>query len=150
MRNRAIVLLMVSVFLIVTSCVTIPEEHKGAAKGAGVGAAAGAVLGAVVGGDTKSAVIGGLLGALVGGQVGAVGVEGLDHPVDRLVDELFLLDLLDVVLFDDVEDLVEYLEALVGGGVDGRHPAVAVGAEEHQQGCQKAEGREESALGTFH
>lgn len=70
MRNRAIVLLMVSVFLIVTSCVTIPEEHKGAAKGAGVGAAAGAVLGAVVGGDTKSAVIGGLLGALVGGAIG--------------------------------------------------------------------------------
>ncbi|MBP7033911.1 MAG: glycine zipper 2TM domain-containing protein [Syntrophobacterales bacterium] len=70
MRNRAIVLLMVSVFLIVTSCATIPEEHKGAAKGAGVGAAAGAVLGAVVGGDTKSAVIGGLLGALVGGAIG--------------------------------------------------------------------------------
>lgn len=70
MRSRAIALLTVSVFLIVTGCATIPEEHKGAATGAGVGAAAGAVLGAVMGGDTKSAVIGGLLGALVGGAIG--------------------------------------------------------------------------------
>lgn len=70
MRKKAIAFLMVSVFLIVTSCASIPEEHKGATTGAGIGAVTGAVLGAVVGHDTKSAVIGGVLGALVGGVVG--------------------------------------------------------------------------------
>jgi surface antigen len=70
MRNKAIAFLTVCAFLVVTSCATIPEEHKGAATGAGIGAASGAVLGAVVGGSTKSAVIGGLLGALVGGAIG--------------------------------------------------------------------------------
>jgi surface antigen len=69
MKYRAISLLTASVFLIVSGCATIPEEHKGAATGAGVGAAAGAVLGAAMG-DTKGAVIGGLLGALVGGAIG--------------------------------------------------------------------------------
>jgi len=69
MRNRVIALLTGIVFLVVTGCATIPEEHKGAATGAGVGAAAGAVLGAAMG-DTKGAVIGGLLGALVGGAIG--------------------------------------------------------------------------------
>lgn len=70
MRNRIIVFMTVSIFLIVTSCASIPEEHKGAATGAGIGAATGAVLGGVIGGDTKSAVIGGVLGALVGGVIG--------------------------------------------------------------------------------
>ena len=70
MRKKAIAFLTVSVFLIVTSCASVPEEHKGAATGAGIGAATGAVLGAVIGHDTKSAVIGGVLGALVGGAIG--------------------------------------------------------------------------------
>jgi len=70
MRHKAIALLTASVFLVVTSCASVPEEHKGAATGAGVGAATGAVLGAVVGRDVSSAVIGGLLGALVGGAIG--------------------------------------------------------------------------------
>jgi len=70
MRHKAIALLTASVFLVVTSCATIPEEQKGAATGAGVGAATGAVLGAVIGRDVSGAVIGGLLGALVGGVIG--------------------------------------------------------------------------------
>jgi len=70
MRHKAIALLTASVFLVVTSCATIPEEQKGAATGAGVGAATGAVLGAVIGRDVSGAVIGGLLGALVGGAIG--------------------------------------------------------------------------------
>ena len=70
MRHKAIALLTASVFLVVTSCASVPEEHKGAATGAGVGAATGAVLGAVVGRNVSGAVIGGLLGALVGGAIG--------------------------------------------------------------------------------
>jgi len=70
MRHKAIALLTASVFLVVTSCASVPEEHKGAATGAGVGAATGAVLGAVIGRDVSGAVIGGLLGALVGGVIG--------------------------------------------------------------------------------
>ena len=70
MRHKAIALLTASVFLVVTSCASVPEEHKGAATGAGVGAATGAVLGAVIGRDVSGAVIGGLLGALVGGAIG--------------------------------------------------------------------------------
>lgn len=70
MRHKVIALVTASVFLVVTSCASVPEEHKGAATGAGVGAATGAVLGAVVGRDVSSAVIGGLLGALVGGAIG--------------------------------------------------------------------------------
>ena len=70
MRHKAIALLTALVFLVVTSCATIPEENKGAATGAGIGAATGAVLGAVVGRNVSGAVIGGLLGALVGGAIG--------------------------------------------------------------------------------
>ncbi len=70
MRHKAIALLTALIFLVVTSCATIPEENKGAATGAGVGAATGAVLGAVVGRNVSGAVIGGLVGALVGGAIG--------------------------------------------------------------------------------
>ncbi len=70
MRHKIIALLTATAFLVVTSCASIPEEHKGAAEGAGIGGAAGAVLGAVVGRDVGSAVVGGLLGALVGGAIG--------------------------------------------------------------------------------
>ncbi len=54
-------------------CVTVPEEHKGAATGAGVGAATGAIAGALLAGEgsrTKGAILGGLAGALVGGVIG--------------------------------------------------------------------------------
>ncbi|WP_298438882.1 glycine zipper domain-containing protein [Geobacter sp.] len=60
-------------FTTLTGCVTVPEEHKGAAKGAGYGAAAGAIAGAVLAGEgsrTKGAVLGGLAGALIGGVIG--------------------------------------------------------------------------------
>ena len=70
MSHKVIAVLTVFAFFIVTSCASVPEEHKGAAAGAGIGAAAGAVLGAVTGGSVKSTVIGGLLGALVGGVIG--------------------------------------------------------------------------------
>lgn len=56
-----------------TGCITVSEEHKGAAKGAGIGAATGAIAGAVIapgGSKTKGAVIGGLAGALLGGLIG--------------------------------------------------------------------------------
>lgn len=57
----------------VSGCVTIPEEHKGAATGAGIGGATGAIAGAVLAGEgsrTKGALIGGLAGALLGGVIG--------------------------------------------------------------------------------
>ncbi|AJE04111.1 glycine zipper domain-containing protein [Geobacter pickeringii] len=60
-------------FTTLTGCVTVSEEHKGAAKGAGYGAAAGAIAGAVLAGEgsrTKGAVLGGLAGALIGGIIG--------------------------------------------------------------------------------
>jgi hypothetical protein len=65
--NSVLVLLFMS---LLTSCATIPEEHKGAATGAGIGAATGAVAGAIIGDSTKSAVLGALAGALVGGAIG--------------------------------------------------------------------------------
>jgi len=70
MKKRAVVFLLIFALVFVSSCQTIPEEHKGAATGAGVGAAAGAVLGQVFGKNTKSTIIGGLIGALVGGAIG--------------------------------------------------------------------------------
>ncbi len=36
-----------------SGCVTVPDEHQGAATGAGIGAATGAVAGAIFGKDTK-------------------------------------------------------------------------------------------------
>ncbi len=55
---------------LLSSCATIPEEHKGAASGAGIGAATGAIAGAILGKDSQSAVLGALAGALVGGAIG--------------------------------------------------------------------------------
>lgn len=57
----------------VSGCVTVSEEHQGAAKGAGYGGAAGAIAGALLAGEgsrTKGAILGGLAGALLGGVVG--------------------------------------------------------------------------------
>lgn len=70
MKNKGIAIGIIIALLMVSSCSTIPEEHKGAATGAGVGAAVGAAAGAILGGDTKSTVVGGLLGALIGGAIG--------------------------------------------------------------------------------
>ena len=70
-RNFVITGVLILFFTsLLSSCATIPEEHKGAATGAGIGAATGAVAGALLGKDTKSAVIGALAGALVGGAIG--------------------------------------------------------------------------------
>jgi uncharacterized protein YcfJ len=65
--NGVLLLFFIS---LLSSCATIPEEHKGAATGAGIGAATGAVAGAILGKDTQSAVLGALAGALVGGAIG--------------------------------------------------------------------------------
>ena len=57
----------------ISGCVTVSEEHQGAAKGAGLGAATGAIAGALLAGEgsrTKGAILGGLAGALIGGVVG--------------------------------------------------------------------------------
>lgn len=69
----ALVTLAAFTFTGLAGCVTVSEEHKGAAKGAGYGAAAGAIAGAVLAGEgsrTKGAVLGGLAGALIGGVIG--------------------------------------------------------------------------------
>jgi outer membrane lipoprotein SlyB len=69
---RTISVLIVFVMLI-GSCASIPEEHRGAATGAGVGAVAGATAGALLGSKgakTEMAIVGGLLGALAGGVIG--------------------------------------------------------------------------------
>jgi uncharacterized protein YcfJ len=65
--NGVLILFFMS---LLSSCATIPEEHKGATTGAGIGAATGAVAGAILGKDTQSAVLGALAGALVGGAIG--------------------------------------------------------------------------------
>jgi uncharacterized protein YcfJ len=65
--NGVLILFFMS---LLSSCATIPEEHKGAATGAGIGAATGAIAGAILGKDTQSAVLGALAGALVGGAIG--------------------------------------------------------------------------------
>ena len=74
MKLRIVALLTVSTFVFGSvGCVTVPEEHSGAAKGAGLGAVGGAVAGAVLAGEgsrTKGAIIGGLAGALLGGVIG--------------------------------------------------------------------------------
>jgi hypothetical protein len=73
--NMRIVTLLTFMAVIpgLSGCVTIPEEHEGAAKGSGIGAVAGAVGGALIAGEgsrTKGAIIGGLAGALIGGVIG--------------------------------------------------------------------------------
>jgi surface antigen len=74
MTIRIAALITLTTFaLAATGCVTVPEEHSGAAKGAGIGAATGAVAGAILAGEgsrTKGAILGGLAGALLGGVIG--------------------------------------------------------------------------------
>lgn len=74
MSLRIVAIVIVITFLSgLAGCVTVPEEHKGAATGAGVGAATGVVAGALLAGEgsrTKGAILGGLAGALVGGVIG--------------------------------------------------------------------------------
>lgn len=74
MKMRIAALLTLTAFLAGASgCVTVSEEHKGAATGAGLGGVTGAVAGAVLAGEgsrTKGALIGGLAGALIGGVIG--------------------------------------------------------------------------------
>jgi hypothetical protein len=74
MRLRMAAVITLATFALGASgCVTVSEEHKGAATGAGIGAATGAVAGAIIAGEgsrTKGAIIGGLAGALLGGVIG--------------------------------------------------------------------------------
>jgi len=74
MTMRITAMITLTVFILGTSgCVTVSEEHKGAATGAGLGGVTGAVAGALLAGEgsrTKGALIGGLAGALLGGVIG--------------------------------------------------------------------------------
>lgn len=74
MKKRFAAILTLMTFVSgISGCVTVSEEHRGAAKGAGIGGATGAVAGAVLAGEgsrTKGAIIGGLAGALLGGVIG--------------------------------------------------------------------------------
>ncbi len=80
-RNLITFIALLTTFMfLVTSCATVPDEHRGAAKGATIGAATGAIAGAVLGKDTQSTVLGSLLGALIGG---AIGHYGYDQKRDR-------------------------------------------------------------------
>jgi surface antigen len=79
MRLRIAAVITLATFALGASgCVTVSEEHKGAATGAGIGAATGAVAGAIIAGEgsrTKGAIIGGLAGALLGGVIGNYAVD---------------------------------------------------------------------------
>jgi hypothetical protein len=74
MKIRIAAMFTLTAFMLGTlGCVTVSEEHKGAATGAGIGAATGAVAGAVLAGEgsrTKGAILGGLAGTLLGGVIG--------------------------------------------------------------------------------
>jgi outer membrane protein OmpA-like peptidoglycan-associated protein len=65
---KRLLVLLVSVTFLATSCGTV-KEHKKTAIGTGVGAAAGAGIGAAVGGK-KGALIGAGVGAVAGGVIG--------------------------------------------------------------------------------
>ena len=71
----ACIALLTTFMFLVTSCATVPDEHRGAAKGASIGAASGAIAGAIFGKDTQSTVMGSLLGALIGGAIGHYGYD---------------------------------------------------------------------------
>lgn len=79
MNMRLAAMVTLTAFMFGTSgCVTVSEEHQGAAKGAGLGGLGGAVAGAVLAGEgsrTKGALIGGLAGALLGGVIGNYAVD---------------------------------------------------------------------------
>ncbi len=74
MKLRILAMLTLTTFFFGSAgCVTVSEEHQGAAKGAGIGAVGGAVAGALLAGEgsrTKGAILGGLAGALLGGVIG--------------------------------------------------------------------------------
>ncbi|MSN26121.1 MAG: glycine zipper 2TM domain-containing protein [Geobacter sp.] len=74
MKMKIAALFTLAAFVLGASgCVTVSEEHKGAATGAGLGGVTGAVAGAVLAGEgsrTKGALIGGLAGAVLGGVIG--------------------------------------------------------------------------------
>ena len=79
MNMRLAAMVTLTAFMFGTSgCVTVSEEHQGAAKGAGLGGLGGAVAGAILAGEgsrTKGALIGGLAGALLGGVIGNYAVD---------------------------------------------------------------------------
>lgn len=74
MKMRIAAMFTLTAFILGTSgCMTVSEEHRGAATGAGLGGVTGAVAGAVIAGEgsrTKGALLGGLAGALLGGVIG--------------------------------------------------------------------------------
>jgi len=74
MKMRIVAVFILAAFMLsTTGCITVSEEHRGAATGAGLGGVTGAVAGAVLAGEgsrTKGALIGGLAGALIGGVIG--------------------------------------------------------------------------------
>ena len=69
-KNKMIILLL-SIFVILSCAAPQTKTQKGAVYGAAGGAAAGAIIGQVIGRDTQSTLWGAAIGAAVGGLGGA-------------------------------------------------------------------------------
>lgn len=81
MKKNKVMLLIVSAFLLLTSCAT---DNQNTVKGAGIGAAAGAVAGAIIGHQTGNREKGALAGALLGGGIGGLVGRRMDKQAKEL------------------------------------------------------------------
>lgn len=77
--KRALLLLVVGVFLLTGCAEPMTRTQKGAGIGVAAGALTGALIGQLAGGDTKATLIGAGIGAAVGGGTGA----GIGYYMDQ-------------------------------------------------------------------
>ncbi len=84
MKKIMLVIIVLSVFLAMTSCANRTKQQRGTTLGAVIGAAAGATLGQAIGGDTEAT----LLGAAIGGAVGGLAGNQIGAYMDRQEQEL--------------------------------------------------------------
>jgi len=70
MKKAKVLVLVLSIFFVLSSCANQTKQQKGTAVGAGVGAIAGAALGQAIGRDRQATLWGAAIGAAVGGLAG--------------------------------------------------------------------------------
>lgn len=79
-RRNSLLLTVVAVSLVSSSCASASRKQSGAVIGAG----AGGIIGAVIGNNTGSTARGAIIGAAVGGAAGAI----IGHQMDQQAKEL--------------------------------------------------------------
>jgi outer membrane protein OmpA-like peptidoglycan-associated protein len=85
---KQVIIFILSLSLVATSCKSWNRTKKGGAIGAGAGAAAGAGIGRAIGKDGKSTIIGAIIGAAVGGATGAAIGRYMDKQAEEIQNDV--------------------------------------------------------------